>query len=252
MISLFFQLFQFQIDKFLKWLFSKRSFTLSRIFTKETTRYVRQERQKEIVEGKHEGREQSAIERQKEALGIQQGKRLGGKVRGGRLIVLALALAEHIDEVTLPTRPSYAKWTLQTGRPLNLICTSSQLPVKPRPAGSRAESLPRTLTAVCLFTDRFPSRVPFPMTNFSLTRSVRPRWSPCSLDVFGQQRRFIYRYRIIAAGFISEFRKGKYLSGFENFLSFPIKMNIISTLRVRTICNFVKNNAICYQSIYCI
>lgn len=50
------------------------------------------------------------------------------------------ALAEHIDEVTLLTRPSYAKWTLQTGRPLNLICTSSQLPVKPRPAGSRTES----------------------------------------------------------------------------------------------------------------
>ncbi|TGZ31883.1 Uncharacterized protein DBV15_01135, partial [Temnothorax longispinosus] len=94
-------------------------------------------------------------------------KEARGKVRGSRLIVLALALAEHIDEVTLPTRPSYAKWTLQTGRPLNLICTSSQLPVKPRPAGSRAESLPRTLTTVCLFTDRFPSRVPFPMTNFS-------------------------------------------------------------------------------------
>ncbi|EGI67025.1 hypothetical protein G5I_04457 [Acromyrmex echinatior] len=90
------------------------------------------------------------------------------KDEGDRLIVLALALAEHIDEVTLPTRPSYAKWTLQTGRPLNLICTSSQLPVKPRPVGSRVESLLRTLTAVCLFTDRFPSRVPFQMTNFSL------------------------------------------------------------------------------------
>lgn len=50
------------------------------------------------------------------------------------------ALAEHIDEVTLLTRASYAKWTLQTGRPLNLICTSSQLAVKPRPAGSRTES----------------------------------------------------------------------------------------------------------------
>jgi len=110
----------------------------------------------------------NVIDRQKETPGIQQGKRLGGEDEGDRLIVLALALAEHIDEVTLPTRPSYAKWTLQTGRPLNLICTSSQLPVKPRPAGSRAESLLRTLTAVCLFTDRFPSRVPFQMTNFSL------------------------------------------------------------------------------------
>lgn len=105
-----------------------------------------------------------------------EGKRGGGEPESGegdRLIVPALALAEHIDEVTLPTRPSYAKWTLQTGRPLNLICTWSQLPVKPRPVAS-AESLPRTLTAVCLFTDRFPSRVPFPSTNIGLMRAARP------------------------------------------------------------------------------
>lgn len=73
----------------------------------------------------------------------------GEKERKGRLIVPALALAEHIDEVTLPTRPSYAKWTLQTGRPLNLICTSNQLPVKPRPDGGGAELLFGTSTA-CL------------------------------------------------------------------------------------------------------
>ena len=84
-----------------------------------------------------------------------------GRERKGRLIVPALALAEHIDEVTLPTRPSYAKWTtLQTGRPLNLICTSEQLPVKPCPDGG-AESLFATWTPVCLFTDRFPSRISF-------------------------------------------------------------------------------------------
>ncbi|OAD60280.1 Dorsal root ganglia homeobox protein [Eufriesea mexicana] len=63
------------------------------------------------------------------------GEEKGEEEGKGRLIVPALALAEHIDEVTLPTRPSYAKWTLQTGRPLNLICTSEQLPVKPRPDG---------------------------------------------------------------------------------------------------------------------
>lgn len=116
--------------------------------------------------------------------GYTAGKETWGEDEGDRLIVLTLALAEHIDEVTLPTRPSYAKWTLQTGRPLNLICTSSQLPVKPRPAGSRAESLSRTLTAVCLFTDRFPSRVPFQM-NFSLAWSVKPRQSACSPNVSG-------------------------------------------------------------------
>lgn len=66
------------------------------------------------------------------------GKEKGEEERKGRLIVLALALAEHIDEVTLPTRPSYAKWTLQTGRSLNLICTSNQLPVKPRLDGKAA------------------------------------------------------------------------------------------------------------------
>lgn len=122
---------------------------------------------KKIPREKHdEGNSARSRDRKRHRVYSREGG-MGGKARGGRLIVLALALAEHIDEVTLLTRPSYAKWTLQTGRPLNLICTSSQLPVKPRPAGSRAESLPRTLTAVCLFTDRFPSRVPFPMTNFS-------------------------------------------------------------------------------------
>lgn len=66
-------------------------------------------------------------EREKEAMieedseGQRERERERG--RGGRLIVPALALAEHIDEVTLPARPSYAKWTLQTGRPLNLVCT---------------------------------------------------------------------------------------------------------------------------------
>lgn len=95
------------------------------------------------------------------------GKEKGEEERKGRLIVLALALAEHIDEVTLPTRPSYAKWTLQTGRPLNLICTSEQLPAKPRPDGS-AESLFATSTPVCLFTDRFPSRISF------LSRTLTP------------------------------------------------------------------------------
>ena len=70
-----------------------------------------------------------------------------GEGRRRRLIVPALALAEHIDEVTLPTRPSYAKWTLQTGRPLNLICTSGQLPVKPRPDGGADSGSPQNFDA---------------------------------------------------------------------------------------------------------
>lgn len=92
-------------------------------------------------------------------VGVERGVGKGGE---GRLIVAALALAEHIDEVTLPTRPSYAKWTLQTGRPLNLICTSNQLPVKPRPDGG-AESLFGTSTAgvPAYSPDRFPSRISF-------------------------------------------------------------------------------------------
>lgn len=78
------------------------------------------------------------------------------------------ALAEHIDEVTLLTRPSYAKWTLQTGRPLNLICTSSQLPVKPRPAGSRTEShYPRTSNASLSIHRSFSKSRPIPGDKFS-------------------------------------------------------------------------------------
>lgn len=102
----------------------------------------------------------------------------GGK---GDWLYPALALAEHIDEVTLPTRPSYAKWTLQTGRPLNLICTSGQLPVKPRPDGG-VDSLLRTSTPVCLFTDRFPSRI----SHFSppVLTTQPSRWQP-SLVISG-------------------------------------------------------------------
>lgn len=101
-------------------------------------------------------------------------QRVGEEGRKGRLIVPALALAEHIDEVTLPTRPSYAKWTLQTGRPLNLICTSAQLPVKPRPDAG-VDSLFTTSTPVCLFTDRFPSRISFLSSKLLTTHLLRSK-----------------------------------------------------------------------------
>lgn len=109
----------------------------------------------------------------------------GGK---GDWLYPALALAEHIDEVTLPTRPSYAKWTLQTGRPLNLICTSGQLPVKPRPDGG-VDSLLRTSTPVCLFTDRFPSRI----SHFSppVLTTQPSRWQP-SLVISGFPCNFFF------------------------------------------------------------
>lgn len=116
--------------------------------------------------------------RMREMLGSRAGHRVynggcearvkGDETRGGQTDCTGTcALAEHIDEVTLPTRPSYAKWTLQTGRPLNLICTSSQLPVKPRPA-EPSHTIQELRTPVCLFRDRFPSRVPFPVTNFRI------------------------------------------------------------------------------------
>lgn len=113
----------------------------------------------------------------------------GGK---GDWLYPALALAEHIDEVTLPTRPSYAKWTLQTGRPLNLICTSGQLPVKPRPDGG-VDSLLRTSTPVCLFTDRFPSRI----SHFSppVLTTQPSRWQP-SLVISGFPCNFFWRGEI--------------------------------------------------------
>lgn len=89
--------------------------------------------------------------------------------------MLALALAEHIDEVTLLTRPSYAKWTLQTGRLLlNLICTSNQLPVNPRPGSSAAESVTQNFVrTVCQFTDRFPSRIPSSRRQMSIEKRIR-------------------------------------------------------------------------------
>lgn len=125
-------------------------------------------------------------------------KEKGEEERKGRLIVPALALAEHIDEVTLPTRPSYAKWTLQTGRPLNLICTSEQLPAKPRPDGS-AESLFGTSTPVCLFTDRFPSRISF------LSRTLTPVCRYILLECHG----------VYTLGFFGSLRVGKTRSNFD-------------------------------------